>query len=49
MMIYLISGSIKKTLYKMSQYFPEPYGTFSRNINVRADLSNYATKAIKRY
>ena len=28
----------------MSQYFPEPYETFSRDINVRVDLSSYATK-----
>ena len=45
MIIYLIAGSIKKTLYKMSQYFPEPYVTFGRDINVKVDLSNYATKA----
>ena len=29
----------------MSQYFPKPYSPFSGNINVRVDLSNYATKA----
>ena len=29
----------------MSQYFPKPYGPFGRNINVKVDLSNYATKA----
>ena len=29
----------------MSQYFPKPYGPFSGNINVKVDLSNYATKA----
>ena len=29
----------------MSQYFPKPYRTFAGNINVRVDLSNYATKA----
>ena len=29
----------------MSQYFPKPYEPFGRNINVKADLSNYATKA----
>ena len=28
----------------MSQYFPKPYEPFGRNINVRVDLSNYATK-----
>ena len=29
----------------MSQYFPKPYDPFSGDINVKADLSNYATKA----
>ena len=29
----------------MSQYFPKPYEVFSRDINVKVDLSNYATKA----
>ena len=28
----------------MSQYFPKPYKSFEGNINVKADLSNYATK-----
>ena len=28
----------------MSQYFPKPYEPFSGDINVRVDLSNYATK-----
>ena len=28
----------------MSQYFPKPYKPFGRNINVKVDLSNYATK-----
>ena len=28
----------------MSQIFPKPYKPFARDINVRADLSNYATK-----
>ena len=32
-------------LTKMSQYFPKLYETFSGNINVKADLSNYVTKA----
>ena len=44
MIIHLIAGLIKKTLYKMSQYFPKPYEPFSGNINVKVDLSNYATK-----
>ena len=29
----------------MSQYFPKPYQPFSGDINVKVDLSNYATKA----
>ena len=28
----------------MSQYFPKPFRNFRGNINVRVDLSNYATK-----
>ena len=44
MIIRLIVGLIKKTLYKMSQYFPKPYEPFGGDINVKVDLSNYATK-----
>ena len=29
----------------MSQYFPKPYEPFDGGINVKAGLSNYATKA----
>ena len=29
----------------MSQYFPKPFRSFRRNINVKVDLSNYGTKA----
>ena len=29
----------------MSNYFPKLYKLFGRNINVKVDLSNYATKA----
>ena len=29
----------------MIQYFPKPVRSFGRNINVKVDLSNYATKA----
>ena len=29
---------------KMSQYFPKPFRSFGGNINVKVDLSNYATK-----
>ena len=28
---------------KMSQYFPKPFRSFGSNINVKVDLSNYAT------
>ena len=44
MIIHLIVGLIKKTLYKMSQYFPKPYEPFGGDINVAVSLSNYATK-----
>ena len=44
MIIYLIVGLIKKTLYKMNQYFPKPYEPFGGDINVTVDLSNYAAK-----
>ena len=29
----------------MSKYFPKPYEPFGGDINVKVDLSNYATKA----
>ena len=29
----------------MSQYFPKSYEPFGRDINVKVDLTNYATKA----
>ena len=45
MIILLIDGLIKKTLYKMSQYFPKSYEPFGGDINVKVDWSNYATKA----
>ena len=28
----------------MSQHFPKPFKSFRGNINVKVDLSNYATK-----
>ena len=28
----------------MSQYFPKPFKSLEGNINVKVDLSNYATK-----
>ena len=34
----------------MSQHFPKPFQGFAGNINVKFDLSNYATKAdVKKY
>ena len=42
--IHLIIGLIKKKLYKMSQCFPKPYEPFGGDINVKVNLSNYATK-----
>ena len=30
----------------MTQYFPKPYEPFGGDINVKVDLSNYATKQI---
>ena len=42
--IHLIVGLIKKPCIKMSQYFPKPFISFGGNINVKGDLSNYATK-----
>ena len=29
---------------KLSQYFPKPFRSFGGNINVKFDLSDYATK-----
>ena len=29
---------------KVSEYFPNPLRNFGGNVNVKADLSNYATK-----
>ena len=43
--IRLIAGLIKKTLCKINKYFPESYRAFGRDINVKVDLSSYATKA----
>ena len=43
MIILLIVGLIKKTLYKISQYFPTP-SSHKEYIKVEIDLSHYATK-----
>ena len=29
---------------KMSQYLPKPFRRFGENVNVKADVSSYATK-----
>ena len=42
--IRLIVGLIKNILYKISQYVPKPYKPLGGDINVKVDLSNYATK-----
>ena len=42
--IILIVGLMKKTLYKMRQYFPKPYKNFGVNVKVELELFNYATK-----
>ena len=34
---------------KISQYFPKSYEPFGGNINVKVDLSNYATKSDIKY
>ena len=44
MIIHIIVGLIKETLYEMSQYFPRPHEPFGGDINVTVALSNYATK-----
>ena len=46
MIILLIVGLVKKTLYKMRQYFSKPYEPFGGDINVKVDLSKYAKKVI---
>ena len=45
MTIHLILGLIKKTLYKMTQYFLQQFKNIGGNINVKLNLSNYATKS----
>ena len=33
----------------MRRYFPKPYEPFGRDINIKFDLSNYATKTDLKY
>ena len=43
---WIHTKDVIKWIYEnMSQYFPEPYEPFGVEINVKVDLSNYATKA----
>ena len=42
---YVFKTVIALQHIKMSQYFPKPYEPFGGDINVKVDLSNYATKA----
>ena len=44
MMIHLIVGLIKNTLYRNELILSKPFRSFGGNINVKVDLSNYATK-----
>ena len=50
MIVHLIAGLVKKSqcnsiaCLKMSQYFSKPYEPFRGDINVKVDLSSYATK-----
>ena len=44
MVLLLIAGQLKKTLYQATQYFPKPYVHFRGNVEVESDLSNYETK-----
>ena len=44
MIVHLIVGLTKKTLYKTIQYFPKPYEPFGGDINVKLDLSDYVIK-----
>ena len=45
MIICLLAGLIKKTLYKIRhRHFPKLYNRFGGNVKVELDLSNYARK-----
>ena len=40
------AGLIKKTMHKISQYFPKPYHSLERNVKVESDLSSYAKTGV---
>ena len=42
--LYVLKTLVALQRIKMSQYFPKPYEPFGGDINVKVDLSNYATK-----
>ena len=42
MIVHLIVRLIRHYI-KLSKYFPKPFTNFAENINVKVDLSNYAT------
>ena len=44
-MIFLKFDGMRSHCIKMSKYYPEPYQPFGGDINVRVDLSSYATKS----
>ena len=45
MIIHLIVGLIRKTLYKMNQFFPKPYRNFGGDVKIELNVFNYATKS----
>ena len=45
MIIHLIVGLIKNMFYENESVFLKPYKSFGGEINVKDDLSDYATKA----
>ena len=45
MIIHLIVGLIRKTLYKMNQFFPKPYRNFEGDVKIELNVFNYATKS----
>ena len=42
---YVFKTLVALQRIKKSQYFPKPYEPFGGDINVKVDLSNYATRA----
>ena len=45
MIIHLKAGFIKRMLYKNESILPKPHEPLREDINVKVDLSNYATKS----